>query len=140
MTDTVVLNFNGTDRIWWFNLYAYPELAKLTGVDALRCVVEVYNIARDENITSAMGMVVYCGMVGYDLSQGIRKHEFTYPEVCTWLASATDSEVLECWNIFKKVTGIGDILAKLTADSPEADEKKKKPLRGKTSTKQPLAK
>jgi hypothetical protein len=125
MLDTIQLDFgNGISRTWWFNLYAYPELAKLTDVDAMRAIGEIMAIAK-ENVTIALSMVVYSGLAGYQLSQGNRKFDFTYPEICTWMATAEDTQVLQCWESFKKVTGISDILAKITEGNQLPDDKKK---------------
>lgn len=124
MTEPIVLNLGGVDKLWHFNNYALYDLSKALGVETTSVDAAVMQMA-DEDILAAFTYLVHFGLVGYEKSQANFKHGLQIKDVAQIIATADDNQLLQVWEAFKAATGISDFLATLPKED-QPDEKKNK--------------
>lgn len=131
----VKITLGGEERIVEFNNYFFVEAAQVLNCDPIKIVEAVKEIAMKKPMR-AIAIITYAGIIAHLEAKANYTHGIELATVTGWMAECNDNDFATVWEMFVQATGIGEVLAKQTANVKEEDVKKKTSLGKKFSSTQ----
>lgn len=104
MHDTqITINLGGQDLILSFNNYAMAEIGNVYGIDPLEANKKLAASLKD-NYVGVMPVIIWAGIIGYSLSQGIFEPSIMRQSIFQWVGDAQEDElegILQAWNKYR---------------------------------------
>ena len=134
MTNPILIELGGKERVIRFNQYANIELYKLLFDDGFKnpdmnLLLDKCNDMIKQNYMLFYKALIYSGIVGNDYASNLFKPSATIEEVGEWVGQMSQEELrdffMKVWNTFFEEMGVNLEKIKELESEDSEDEKKK---------------